>query len=502
MVASSQVDATRIGVEVLRAGGNAVDAAVATAAALNVTEPCSTGIGGDVFALFYSAKTGAVHAMNASGRSPAALTLERAREVGAAIPVDHPYAVTVPGACAGWCDAVERWGRWGIADVLAPAIALAEEGFEVRPWAAWQWGRGAARLGGTSFLVEGRAPRAGERFRNPALAETLRAVAEGGAEAFYSGRIAAAIASALGVMTVHDLAAHRTTWEAPISTLFEGHRVWECAPNGQGLAALLALNLVSGLELGERRLHLLIEAMRVAFADARRYVADPSMADVPVEELLSAGYAEERRALISPDRANPDVTFGRPFAGSDTVQLCAVDAEGNACSFINSNYMGFGTGIEPAGCGFTLQNRGLGFSLEAGHPNALAPGKRPYHTIIPGLITRADGSLYGPFGVMGGFMQPQGHLQVVVGMLRDGLDPQQALNAPRFCLPSGLASSGVSLEPGLDAAALETLGHDVSVVTGPGRALFGRGQIIRHDGPTTLAGSDPRADGTAIGVGY
>ena len=520
MVAASQPLAVAAGLEALAQGGTAADAAIAAAAALNVTEPTSTGLGGDCFALYYEAASRQVTALNGSGRAPAGLTLERLCREGLAqaLPPHHAHTVTVPGACAGWCDLLERHGRLPLPTVLAPAIRLAEEGFPVAPITAHFWERGAERLRlaphGTELTIDGRAPRPGELFRNPGLARTLRRVAEGGKAAYYQGPIAEAIAavvqSAGGCMTVDDLAAHASTWEQPISVPYRGLRVWECPPNGQGLAALLALNLLEGFELAGQeplsaaRLHLLIEALRLAFADTRWYVADPAFNPAPLAWLLSKEYAAERRKLINPRRATLDQVRGTPAAGSDTVYLCAVDGDGNACSFINSNYMGFGTGMVPKGWGFTLQNRGHNFSLDPAHPNALAPSKRPYHTIIPGMLTFEQSSeLYAPFGVMGGFMQPQGHVQVVVGLADDGLDPQAALDRPRCCINDGTAGGAVSLEEGLPAetlAGLRAMGHPVEMVSGYARALFGRGQIIRRDPQTGVlcGGSDPRADGCAM----
>ena len=519
MVASSQPLATAAGVAVLRAGGNAADAAVATAAALNVTEPNMTGIGGDCFSLFYDASSRRVSSLNGSGRAPAALDLARVARDGFrdGLPPLHAHTITVPGACAGWCDMLERHGRLSRGAVLAPAIELAEAGFPVAPITSFLWNVGAksqltASPGGRELTIDGRGPRPGELFRNPTLAKTLRRVADEGAAGFYTGEIAAAVAKVVqthgGVMTESDLEAHRSTWDEPLSSAYRDLRVWECPPNGQGLTALLALNLLRGFDLDAHdplsadRYHLMIEAMRLAFADARRAVADPAFADIPVDELLSDAYTDERRAGIDPARANPDASFGRPLASSDTVYLCAVDGEGNGCSFINSNYMAFGTGIVPDGWGFSLQNRGHNFSLDPTHRNALAPGKRPYHTIIPGLLTReADGSLYGPFGVMGGFMQPQGHTQVVVGMQDDGLDPQAALDRPRFQLEAGLPEATVAVEEGLPDTVYEELsrrGHTVRRADGWARIQFGRGQIIRRDPSGALwGGSDPRADGCA-----
>jgi gamma-glutamyltranspeptidase/glutathione hydrolase len=522
MVATSQPLAVAAGLEILNKGGNAADAAVATAAALNVTEPTSTGIGGDCFALYYDQAAYKVTALNGSGRAPQALTLDRLHAEGykEELPPLHAYTVTVPGACAGWCDLVERHGRLPMQAVLAPAIRLAEEGFPVTPITAHFWARGVERQlssapGGRELTIEGRAPQPGEIFCNPGLARTLKSVAEGGKTAFYQGQIAEAIAeilqSAGGCMTVDDLAAHESTWERPISTLYHGVRLWECPPNGQGLAALLALNILEGFDLdafdplSTRRLHLEIEAMRLAFADARWFIADPEFNPAPVEWLLSEEYAARRRRLIHQDKAAIDQKHGVPVSGSDTVYLSVVDGEGNACSFINSNYMGFGTGIVPRGWGFTLQNRGHNFSLDAEHPNALAPGKRPYHTIIPAMATHPGGELYASFGVMGGFMQPQGHVQVTNALRVDGLDPQAALDRARFCIMDGTAGGQVALEEGISPEVigeLEVMGHKVMQVSGYGRAIFGRGQVILQDLESGVlwGGSDARADGCAMSL--
>lgn len=527
VVSSSQPLASMAGVQILQRGGNAADAAVATAAALNVTQPTSTGIGGDVFALYFDARTKKISALNASGRAPAALSIDLIKTQGLASTGPkseisdqfHAHTITVPGACAGWCDFVDRHGSLSMRDVLAPAIKLAEEGFPVAPVTAVGWQRGAERLlsktlNGQELMINGRGPKAGEIFKNPGLAKTFRAVAEGGKQAYYQGQIAQSIAAIVqqagGVMTTADLAAHTSTWDEPISTTYRGVRVWECPPNGQGLAALLALNVLEGFELkkmdplGVERVHLMIEALRIAFADTNWYVADPAFCPAPLEGLLSKQYAETRRQLIDPKRATLDTVHGAPIASSGTVYFCAVDEAGNAASFINSNYVGFGTGIVPQGWGFTLHNRGHNFVLDPNHPNALAPNKRPYHTIIPGMMTHPDGSLYAPFGVMGGFMQPQGHMQVVVGLMDDDLDPQAALDRLRFRLTEADPQSTVDLEEGFPAEtrdALMQMGHTVKELSGYARVGFGFGQIIRRDPATGVlcAGSEPRADGCAIG---
>jgi gamma-glutamyltranspeptidase/glutathione hydrolase len=528
IVASSQPLATAAGLEILAKGGNAADAAVAAGAALNVTEPTSTGIGGDMFALYYAAVTKRVTALNGSGRAPAALTLDRLKEDGFSteLPPFHVHTVTVPGACAGWFDLIEKHGSLSMPEILAPAIRLASEGFPVATITSYSWQRGAQNQlktapNGLELTINGREPNPGEIFRNPNLARTFGLVAHEGRSAFYEGEIAEAIVAVIqeagGVMSREDLASHTSTWEEPISVDYRGYRVYECPPNGQGITALIALNILEGFDLGAldvlstERMHLLIEALRLAFADSRWYVADPKFAHVPVKELLSKEYAHERRKLIDLKRATIDPKHGTPASSSGTVYLSVVDNFGNACSFINSNYWGFGTGIVPKGFGFTLQNRGHNFSLDPHHPNALEPRKRPYHTIIPAMVTKlaslsggeVQESLFASYGVMGGFMQPQGHVQVLSALVDHGLDPQAALDLPRFCIDVEQAGGRVALEEGLPAnviADLETMGHPVYLVSGYDRSLFGRGQVILRDEETGVlcAGSDPRADGCAM----
>jgi len=521
MVAASQPLAVAAGLKILAQGGTAADAAVATAAALNVTAPGSTGLGGDAFALFYEASSRRVYALNGSGRAPEALTLERLRREGLdqSLPPYHAYTVTVPGACAAWCDVVERFGRLPMTEVLAPARRLAEEGFPVAPLTSYYWQRAAEgqlsqAVNGIEMTIEGRGPRAGEIFRNPGLARAFDQIARGGKRAFYEGPIAESISAVVqeagGCLMQTDLAAHHSTWEEPICVQYRDLKIWECPPNGQGLTALLALNLLEGFDLASlpplspERLHLEIEALRLAFADAFYFVADPAFRPAPLTELLGPGYAAERRKLIHPGRANRELAHGSPMSSSDTVYFSVVDGAGNACSFINSNYMGFGTGIVPRGWGFSLQNRGHNFRLQPDHPNALEPGKRPYHTIIPAMATRAeDNALFASLGVMGGFMQPQGHAQVIVGLADDHLDPQSALDRPRFCVEPSSNSSQVALEEGIPVrsmAALADYGHAVRPVSGVGRSLFGRGQVIYRDAQSGVlwGGSDPRADGCAM----
>ena len=520
IVATSQSLATAAGLEILSKGGNAADAAVAAGAALNVTEPTSTGIGGDMFALYYSAETRQVTALNGSGRAPAALSLDRLKKDGISteLPPFHAHTITVPGACAGWFDLIERHGSLTMSEILSPAIHLASDGFPVSPITAHSWEIGVERQlrsapNGRELTIDGRAPRAGEIFRSPNLARTLETIANGGRDAFYQGEIAEAIVHVIheagGCLSLEDLASHTSTWEIPISVDYRGLRVYECPPNGQGITALIALNILEGFDLSAlaplstERLHLMIEALRLAFADSRWYVADPQFSRVPVQELLSKEYSHECRRLIDRKRATIDPAHGTPVLSSGTVYLSVVDRFGNACSFINSNYSGFGTGIVPKGFGFTLQNRGHNFSLDPNHPNSLQPHKRPYHTIIPAMVTRQDGSLYASYGVMGGFMQPQGHVQVLSALVDHELDPQSALDLPRFCIDVEESGGRVALEDGMPAQVfeeLERMGHPVYPVSGFERSLFGRGQVILRDPETGVlcAGSDPRADGCAM----
>ncbi|MBV6399728.1 MAG: Glutathione hydrolase-like YwrD proenzyme [Anaerolineales bacterium] len=534
IVATSQPLATAAGLEILAKGGNAADAAVAAGAALNVTEPTSTGIGGDMFALYFSADTKRVTALNGSGRAPSALTLDRLKTSGFAssIPPFHPYTVTVPGACAGWFDLIQKHGSLSMSEILAPAIRLASEGFPVAPITSYFWGRGVQRQlasapNGHELTIDGRGPNAGEIFRNSGLAKTFETIARGGKDAYYQGEIAEAIVAVLkdagGCMQMDDLASHTSTWEEPISVDYRGYRVYECPPNGQGITALIALNILEGFDLASleslsvEKMHLMIEAMRLAFADASWYVTDPKFSNIPIKELLSKEYANERRKLINTQSAIRNIERGVPVSSSDTVYLSAVDKFGNACSFINSNYMGFGTGIVPKGWGFTLQNRGHNFSLDPNHPNALAPRKRPYHTIIPAMVTRLPSPsgrragdegenkseiLYASCGVQGSFMQPQGHVQVLSALVDDGLDPQSALDRPRFCIDVDESGGRVAIEEGMPEGifdGLQKMGHPVYSVAGYERALFGRGQVILRDAESGVlcGGSDPRADGYA-----
>ncbi|EIW64307.1 gamma-glutamyltranspeptidase [Trametes versicolor FP-101664 SS1] len=544
VVAASQPLAVEAGLEILRKGGNAADAAVATSAALNVTEPSCCGIGGDAFCLFYDAQTKTVKALNGSGRSPAKLTIDHVRSQGVTghkIPSTNLNSVTVPGAAAAWVDTVEKLGsgRLSVAEILEPAIRLAEEGFPVTEINSAGYQNAYNQIknaspNGDEMLLDGKAPLPGQYLKLPNLGKTFREVAEKGKDGFYRGRVAQAIVDLIqskgGVMSLEDLANHSTDFVEPIKYTFnEEVTVYECPPNGQGITALLALGLLDNLEeqgkIGSllemehnsaEYLHILVESMRLAFADSQYYVTDPEFSKIPVEQMLSKEYLASRAKLIDPTKTNPNVVHGNPVHSSDTVYFSVSDQWGNACSYIQSNYAGFGTAAVPKGCGFTLQNRGSNFTLNADHPNALQGGKRPYHTIIPAMALRGQ-ELFLSYGVMGGFMQPQGHVQVLLNLLR-GYTVQAALDAPRFCISagspetenaqsseSGDINSEVYFEEGISDAVVEKLramGHDARQVSGLKRSMFGRGQIIQKltdkSGKTVwAAGSDPRADGHA-----
>jgi len=513
MVGASNPLAAQAGLNILRQGGNAADAAVAASAAMNVMDPGSCGVGGDCFALYFDAATKQVTALNGSGRAPQALTLETVCELGwQRMNPFHAHSVTVPGAVRGWQDLLTRHGTMTLADVLGDAIHYAEDGYPTAPVVGHRWERSGRFLRSAAnaedYLPDGETPKAGQVLRLPGLARTLRAIAEGGPDAFYTGPIAEAIVSSLdeqgAVMTLADLKSHHSTWDKPIHSDYRGVTVYECPPNGQGLTALIALNIAENFDLASlpwdspQRLHLMVESMRLAWADAHEYIADMSKADVPVAELLSKEYAAERAALIHPYyAADPPPSAGELPGGSDTIYLSVVDGAGNACSFIKSLYMGFGVGIVAKGTGVWLQNRGAGFSLEPGHRNALAPGKRPYHTIIPGLALK-DGELYASFGVMGGFMQPQGHFQVISAMVDDELNPQEALNRPRWQVSNGEPGGALLIEEGSPFKTMADLaerGHRIQPKAGLGRGNFGRGQIIRRVDGVLHGGSEPRADG-------
>ena len=514
VVATSQPLAAQAGLGVLADGGSAVDAAIATAAALTVVEPCSNGLGSDAFAIVWDGSR--LHGLNGSGRWPRAASADELRQAGAeGVPHRGWTPVTVPGAVDTWALLHERFGRLPIERLLAPARGYAERGHPLSPVVARQWeasarffpAQGLPELAdwSTVFAPGGRAPRAGERWGSEGHARGLRCLAERGLRDFYEGEVAEAIAGYAaatgGRLTLDDLAAHHGEWVDPISVDYNGHEVWEIPPNGQGIAALLALGITANTaaaqhpQLSTESWHLQIEAMKLGFADSDAYVGDQQHAEVPVDGLLAPDYLASRAATIT-DRAGP-APRGEPKRGG-TVYLCAADGDGQMISFIQSNYMGFGSGVVVPSHGISLQNRGAGFVLEPGHPNEAAPAKRPRHTIIPGFLTRG-GQPVGPFGVMGGEMQPQGHLQVLTGMIDHGLNPQATLDTPRWQVER---DGTVLVEPQVPAELVDGLrsrGHRVEVAGS--RLAFGRGQIIRRDeAGVYAAGSEPRADGCAVGL--
>jgi gamma-glutamyltranspeptidase/glutathione hydrolase len=523
MAATSQPLATQAALEILQAGGNAVDAAIAANAVLAVTEPTGCGLGGDLFAILWDAKTEKLHGLNASGRSPKSLTMEHFKEKGlTAIPKHGPLPVSVPGCVDGWFELHERFGKHPIEAVLAPAIKHAKEGYPVTQTIAYYWGLSVPRLapypGFTEqFTNDGHAPREGEIFSNPNLARTLTRIAEGGREAFYKGEIAEEIGAWMkehdGFLTAEDMAAHTSDWVDPVSTNYRGVDLWELPPNGQGIAALQILNLLEPYPVREwgygsvEHLHHFVEAKKLAFEDRARFYADPDFSPAPVERLISKKYADERRTLIDSERAALTQAPGAAIAEEgDTVYLCTADAEGNMVSLIQSNYRGMGSGMAPAGLGFILQDRGELFDLEPGKPNSYAPEKRPFHTIIPAFITK-DGAPWIAFGVMGGATQPQAHAEIVMNLVDFEMNLQEAGDAARLVhtgssQPTGtLMKDGgvVHLESGLLGAAseLEARGHVITT----GSGVFGGYQAIMRDLKTGVlhGASEARKDGQAAG---
>jgi gamma-glutamyltranspeptidase/glutathione hydrolase len=518
IVATSQTLASVAGLRMLLDGGNAIDAAIAAAATLNVVEPMSTGIGGDMFALVWIAREEKLYALNGSGRAPAALNIREVRMRGATteMPSMGWLPVTVPGAVDGWAQLLNRFGNLTFAEVLAPAIEYAENGFPVTEIIANSFARLQPKLdmnpeAARVYLNRDEPPQVGQILKQPDLAKTFRLIGQDGRDAFYLGPIADEIAKYAyktgGFLTKKDLAAHISTWEEPISTRYKDVTVYECPPNGQGIVALSALNILEEFDLIEMEhnsaeyAHHLVESLKLAFADAFAHVADPAVVPVPTERMLSKAYAQSRRSMIDPMSAMPFPEAG-VTVGNDTIYLSVVDKERNCVSFINSLYEAFGSGMVVPGTGICLQNRGANFSLDPKSPNALAPGKRPYHTIIPAMAFKDDASgksrPWLTFGVMGGFMQPQGHVQVILNMTDFKMDPQRALDSPRVRV---YGDGAVSLEDAFDndtRVALATRGHRLTDGEGGG---FGGGQIIEIDFETgaLAAGSDPRKDGAAVG---
>jgi gamma-glutamyltranspeptidase/glutathione hydrolase len=522
MAATSQPLATQVALDVLKRGGTAVDAAIAANAMLGLVEPTGCGIGGDLFAIVWDARTKKLYGLNGSGRSPAALTLEHLQGLGLKeIPAHGPLPVSVPGAVDGWFELHARFGKLPMADVLAPAIDYARRGFPVSELIAHYWALNARRLERfpnfrKTFMPGGRAPAAGEVFRNPDLARTYEFIAAGGRDAFYRGDIARTIDGYMrregGFLRYEDLAEHRSEWVTPVSTTYRGHEVWELPPNTQGIAALQILNILEGYDLrrmgfgSPEHVHAFVEAKKLAFADRARYYADPAFAEAPVAQLVSKRYAAERRRLIDPNRAMLSAAAGKLREG-DTIYLTVADEAGNMVSLIQSNFRGMGSGMVADGLGFVFQDRGELFDLTPGRPNSYAPRKRPFHTIIPAFVTRG-GKPFLSFGVMGGDTQPQMHVQIVVNVIDFGMSLQEAGDAPRILhegssQPTGQAMTDggiVLLETGFSwetVRALMAKGHTVQWDTGN----YGGYQAIGWDPVQRVyhGASESRKDGHAAG---
>ena len=510
MVATSQPLATAAGLRVLQQGGNAIDAAVAAVAVLCVVEPMMVSAGGDLFALVWDAKRKELKALNASGRSPRALSIDELKKRGFdKTPQVGVHTITVPGAVDGWVTLLERYGTMKLSQVLQPAIEYADHGFPVTNVIATDWQTGMHYLDNTdfaaTFLPHGKAPDAGEIFTNKNLASTLRKISTGGREVFYKGEIAEKIVNFLqkqgGLHTLRDFAEHKSNWVEPISTTYRGHTVYELPPNNQGMTVLQMLNIIEGFDvtaLGHNTaqyLHVLVEAKKLAFIDRARQIADPDFYKAPLDKLLSKEYAAEQRKRINQNNVIEHSASGGPRGGEDTVYLTVVDKDRNAISLIQSIFSAFGSGLVAGDTGIVLHNRGAGFSFDPNNPNKLEGGKRPFHTLIPAMVFH-DGKPWLTFGVMGGDMQAQGHVQVLLNMIDFGMDVQRAGEMPRFRhFDSGLAlESAISDEV---RNALKTKGH--LITSSPG--MFGGYQAIMIDPKTgaLFGGSDPRKDGCAIG---
>ncbi len=509
-VGTSQPLATGAALQILQAGGNAFDAAVAAAAVLNVTEPYMTGIGGDMFALAWVADEDRLVGLDASGRSGSKTSAAELRAAGEdRVPYRGPRSITVPGALSGWNALVSRYGTMSLAEVLQPAIRIAEEGFPVSPIIAKDWQNTVDVLrqddgAAATFLIDGKAPRAGQWFRNPDLARTFRRISEGGSQVLYGGALGREIVDGLdrmgGWLTLDDLATHEVRWVDPMSVDYKGYTLWELPPAGQGVAALEMLKMLEGFDLksmghnSARYLHTLIEAKKLAYADLAEYVADPEYMRIDPRRLLDSEYVRGRAALIDPEHAARRTEPGKPVTDSETIYLSVADQYGNMVSFICSIYEYFGSGIVVPGTGFVLQNRGAGFNLEEGSPDYIGPRKLPFHTIIPAFVTK-DGTPWLSFGVMGGSMQPQGHVQVLLNLLEFGMDLQEAVDAPRFRHFSGTTVAIENL-PDSVAAQLGALGHELR---SPEGVAFGGAQAVMKLERGWAAASDPRKDGMAAG---
>jgi gamma-glutamyltranspeptidase / glutathione hydrolase len=513
IVATSQYMASQAGAQILARGGSAMDAAIAANAVLGVTEPMMNGMGGDLFLIYWDAKTGKLYGLNSSGWAPRGLSIDYLKQRGiTAMPEHGIESVTVPGAVEGWSEAHQRFGKLPWKELFGPAIYYADHGYPVAELVHGYWRRGAPVFQNGEakrvFLPDGKVPEVGQVFINKDVAQALRLVADGGAGAFYRGAIAKAIlktsSDAGGTMNADDLADFKAEWVDPISIDYRGWRVYELPPNGQGMAALEMLNIMSNFQpdsagpQGAVELHKKIEAMKLAYSDLYRYNGDPRFAKIPVQGLISKEYAAERAKLINPDKANCNVEAGKP-PSSDTTYLSVVDKDGNIVSLIQSNYDYFGSGIAVEGMGFFLQDRGALFRLDPNHPDALAPRKRPFHTIIPAFMQRGD--IHIGFGIMGGANQPVAHAQFVSDVVDYGMNIQAALSAPRFTVHGSKVDCGVPIESRVKPEVMQQLrqkGHEL-IVVGDYSSAMGRGQAVIYNSKTGMkyGASDPRADGNA-----
>ena len=516
-VATSNPLAANAGLDMLKKGGNAVDAAVCAVSVLNVVEPMSTGVGGDVFALVYDSKTQKIEALNGSGKSSIRTNIDDLKNLGVdSIPLEGPYsgvAVSVPGCVDAWDQLQKKFGVFSLDTVLAPAIDYSQNGFGVSEITANYWKNSEKKLsinGRCELLPNGRAPHFGEKVVLPDLNKTLKGISENGKSYIYEGMIPEKISEYVrkfnGWLCEEDFSLHSSSWVRPISSNYRGYDVWECPPNSQGIAALIALNIVENIDLANSdidhvlQLHYKIEAMKIAFQDALWYVADPEKASIPIQELLSKSYAKKRFNEIKEDSSSSEYKRGSFKQHGDTVYVSVIDGNGNACSLINSLYQSFGTGLVVPETGIALHNRGALFSTNPEHPNFLEPNKRPYNTIIPCMITK-NSNLVSSLGVMGGFQQPQGHLQVISNLIDLGMNPQEALDSERFSV--SIENDTVFAEDSFNPdviAALKLKGHSISINSGFDRGLFGGGQIIVRDNEqgVLFGGSDPRKDGLSV----
>lgn len=522
IAATSHPLATQVALEILKLGGSAVDAAIAANALLGLVEPTGCGIGGDLFAIVWDAKSNELYGLNGSGRSPQGLSIDYFKKNKLkSIPSFGPLPVTVPGCVDGWDELHRKFGRLSIEEILNPAITYAEEGFPLTEVVAYYWASNAAKLQSypgfaAVFMPDGNTPAKGELFKNPALAQTYRRLAEAGLRSFYEGEMAEQIAAYMkengGFLSASDLNNHHSEWVKPITTNYRGYDVWQLPPNGQGLAVLQMLNILELYDIksmgygSEEYIHLFVEAKKLAFEDRAKFYADPTFAEIPVTKLLSKSYAAERAKLIQPQKAGKSFPPGI-METDNTIYLTVADAEGNMISLIQSNYRGMGSGMTPAGLGFVLQDRGESFSLETGHPNVYAPGKRPFHTIIPGFVTK-NGKPWMSFGLMGGAMQPQGHVQVLVNMIDFEMNLQEAGDAMRISHEGSTEPTGnpmsdggwVNLESGFNYETIRELmkkGHRVKFDLGG----YGGYQAIMRDPVSGIyyGASESRKDGQAAG---